>query len=156
MPSSAPGATFQQTPAETQQGASVALGVFGGLIGAAMALVFFALTALGSVVAADAGRSEETAVMAATLGLLLLSVLGAIGAVTVRSAPGRGAALQALAAFGGIGVLAMAALLDLAGQRGGDTSYLTDALWLVVGFWSIPALLFAAGAALARTRPSPI
>lgn len=152
MPSSAPGATKEpRSRDESRRSFGLALGVLGGIIGGLMALVFFAMAALGAAIDADATRAEETAVMVATVGLLVLAILGAAGGITCRTDPRRGAALQAGAAVGGVVLFLLMGLVEITGL-GGDSSegYLVDAIWLVVGFWSVPALLFSFGAALAR------
>lgn len=149
MPSSAPGATIERTRGETRRGASMALGVFGGVIGGLMALVFAAYAIFGSLLDLGATRAEETAVMAATIAMLVLSIVGAVGGSTARTEPGKGAALQILAALGGVVVVGLMALVKVSGL-GGDESNFVDALWLVVGFWSIPAVMFGFGAGMAR------
>ncbi|MBI2168125.1 MAG: hypothetical protein HYU28_01290 [Actinobacteria bacterium] len=157
MPSSAPGAkTEPRSPAEARRQTAMALGTLGGIIGGIMGLVLFAMGAFGLAIDADATRAEETAVMAATLALIVLSVVGAVGGSAARRAPGRGAGLLALAAAGGVVVFLLLGLAEIAGLSGDDSEgFLLDALWLIIGFWAVPALLFGTGAFLARGAVEP-
>lgn len=152
MTSSAPGATRERpAPEVTRRNTGAALGLVGGMLGALMALLFLAFGAFGVAIDTEATRAEETVVMIGTVVLLLLAALGTIGGVVGRDRPRAGSALQGSAAVGGLGVFLVLALADVSGMVGSSSEgYLVDAAWMVVGFWSIPALVLAGGAVATR------
>lgn len=152
MTSSAPGATRERpAPEVSRRHTGAALGVVGGMLGTVMALLFLVLGAFGVAIDPEATRSEETVVMVGTVLLLVLAAVGTVGGVVSRERPRTGSTLQGSAAVGGFVVFLVLALGDVAGLAGASSEgYLVDAAWMVVAFWSIPALILAGGAVAAR------
>jgi len=151
MPSSAPGALREpRSPAQTRRQTALALGTLGAIVGGIMGLVFFSMAAFGVAIDAEATRAEETALMLGTVALVGLSVVGAVGGSVARSHPSKGAAMLGIAGGGGVATFLLMGAVEVVGLTSGTEGFLVDALWLIVGFWSIPAILFFTAATMAR------